>query len=110
MIQTEITWQPGVTLAQLERAVIIKAFYFFNQNKTRAAEALGISYRAIRYKLDEYGVSKNDEIDGENTDSRPHMESGEKLSSEREMPMREREEVQKMPPRQIAGHSARRGR
>ena len=41
------------------RYLILKTLEKFNGNKTRAAEALGITTRTIRNKLAEYEVSEN---------------------------------------------------
>ena len=43
-------------LAQVERAAIEKALRDTNQNKTAAARELGITFRALRYKLEKLGI------------------------------------------------------
>ena len=40
----------------LERNLLIKALEDCNYNKTKAAEKLGISFRAMRYKLKKLGI------------------------------------------------------
>lgn len=40
-----------MTLADLERKAIIEALSFFSGNQTKAAKALGISQRGMRYKI-----------------------------------------------------------
>ncbi len=43
-------------LERIERATIEKALSQTNQNKTAAAKLLGISFRALRYKLEKLGI------------------------------------------------------
>ncbi len=43
-------------LAQVERAAIEKALRDTHQNKTAAARELGITFRALRYKLEKLGI------------------------------------------------------
>lgn len=45
---------PGMTVGEAERLLIIKTLDFTGQNRTRAAEMLGISIRTLRNKLNEY--------------------------------------------------------
>ncbi len=49
-----IIWSPGVTLDNIERQVIFKAFSFFGKNKTQTAGALGISVRTLDNKFERY--------------------------------------------------------
>lgn len=49
---------PGMTVAEAEKQLIINTLAFCNQNRTRAADMLGISIRTLRNKLHEYGVGK----------------------------------------------------
>jgi len=44
-------------LERIERAAIEDALSRTNQNKTAAAKLLGISFRALRYKLDKLGIN-----------------------------------------------------
>jgi DNA-binding NtrC family response regulator len=48
--------QAGLTVAELEKQLIFKTLDLCNQNRTRAAEMLGISIRTLRNKLNEYGA------------------------------------------------------
>jgi DNA-binding NtrC family response regulator len=41
---------------EVERDAILKALVESNWNKKRAAQALNISYRALQYKIKEYGI------------------------------------------------------
>ena len=43
-------------LARIERAAIEDALAKTNQNKTAAAKLLGITFRALRYKLEKLGI------------------------------------------------------
>jgi two-component system response regulator FlrC len=45
---------PGMTVTEAERVLIMKTLEFTGQNRTRAAEMLGISIRTLRNKLNEY--------------------------------------------------------
>jgi len=48
-------YDPGMTLAELEKRFIIKALNYFEGNKTQAANALGITIKTLYNKLHEYG-------------------------------------------------------
>lgn len=47
---------PGTTVAEIEKELILQTLEHCAQNRTRAAELLGISVRTLRNKLKEYGV------------------------------------------------------
>ena len=53
-IQTSVDAPKGVTLQEIEKLHILKTLQTHNNNKTKAAEALGISPRTLRTKLQEY--------------------------------------------------------
>lgn len=46
--------QAGMTIFEVEKQLIYKTLEFTNQNRTRAAQLLGISIRTLRNKLHEY--------------------------------------------------------
>jgi two-component system response regulator FlrC len=46
--------RPGTTVSEMERQLIMGTLSEVNQNRTRAAELLGISIRTLRNKLREY--------------------------------------------------------
>jgi DNA-binding NtrC family response regulator len=46
--------RPGLTVEEAERRLIIETLAFANNNKTRAAEMLGISLKTLHNKLKEY--------------------------------------------------------
>lgn len=49
-----MNWQPGRTLKDCEKDVILTAYRFFQFNKTATANALGIAVRTLDKKLSEY--------------------------------------------------------
>lgn len=52
----ELDFPPGITLAQIERALTLKTLEDTGGNRSRAAEILGISRRTLQNKLKEYGI------------------------------------------------------
>lgn len=46
--------QAGMTVSEAEKLLILKTLEFTNQNRTKAAELLGISIRTLRNKISEY--------------------------------------------------------
>ncbi len=48
----------GATVGEVERELILQTLAAANQNKTRAAELLGISLKTLHNKLKEYKVGK----------------------------------------------------
>jgi len=63
-----ITWSPGITLDQIERQVILKAFDHFRKNKTVTSNALGISIRTLDNKLDKYLEEDKVELERQNAE------------------------------------------
>lgn len=55
--QQGIEFQPGLTVAELEKRLILKTLDYTNQNRTQAAHLLGISIRTLRNKIREYKVA-----------------------------------------------------
>ena len=47
-----------ISLAEAERRAILTAVEHFRGNKTKAAEALGVSRGTLRGKLKQYGVAE----------------------------------------------------
>jgi hypothetical protein len=62
---TEILWTPGMTLEQIEKHVIIKAFRHYQSNKTATAKSLGISVRTLDTKLQQYDLEEKEKADKE---------------------------------------------
>jgi len=54
----------GLSVADAEKKLIFETLRVTNNNKTRAAELLGISIRTLRNKLNEYGVAGS-ELNGD---------------------------------------------
>jgi len=50
------TIRPGATLAEVEKMLIRQTLSHVTSNREQAAKALGISRRALQYKLKEYGL------------------------------------------------------
>jgi DNA-binding NtrC family response regulator len=50
----------GTTVGEAERLLILKTLESTNNNKTRAAEILGISLKTLHNKLKEYGSAAAD--------------------------------------------------
>lgn len=48
------TAQRGLTISEMERKLILQTLQITDQNRTKAAELLGISIRTLRNKLNEY--------------------------------------------------------
>ncbi|MGE5258778.1 MAG: sigma-54-dependent transcriptional regulator [Hyphomicrobiales bacterium] len=53
-------FRPGTTVSEMERQLIMGTLSEVNQNRTRAAEMLGISIRTLRNKLREYRMGAAD--------------------------------------------------
>jgi len=50
----ELHLRPGMTVGEAEKRLIFETLAFTNNNKTRAAEMLGISLKTLHNKLKEY--------------------------------------------------------
>jgi DNA-binding NtrC family response regulator len=55
-----VRFRPGTTVSEMERQLIMGTLSEVNQNRTRAAELLGISIRTLRNKLREYRLGAAD--------------------------------------------------
>ena len=49
--------EAGLTLKEMEQQLIISTLKQCNDNRTKTAEALGISRRSLQMKLKEYGIN-----------------------------------------------------
>jgi transcriptional regulator with PAS, ATPase and Fis domain len=56
----ELRLRPGMTVAKAERRLIFQTLTSTQNNKTRAAELLGISLKTLHNKLKEYGAQPED--------------------------------------------------
>lgn len=84
-------WQPGRSLAEVEEDVIRAALRFYQNNKVHTARALGICYKTLNNKLEQYnGTTKI-------PDSGGSPEPVHQNTQERTVPMPERETVQGLP-------------
>ncbi|MDR2577338.1 MAG: sigma-54 dependent transcriptional regulator [Chitinispirillales bacterium] len=55
-----VGFEAGMTIAEAEKQLITKTLEYCAQNKTKAADMLGISVRTIRNKLEEYALGGQD--------------------------------------------------
>ena len=55
---TSFAIRPGMTLAEVEKLLIRQTLTHVTDNREEAARALGISRRALQYKLRDYGLLK----------------------------------------------------
>jgi DNA-binding NtrC family response regulator len=82
---------PGVTLAEVERYVIMKTLDSVDGSRHRAADILGISRRTLQYRLQEWGIeprkftSKGD-YKGEGFKAEPHFQGPAASNSRRGPP------------------------
>ena len=56
---SSMPFMPGISLREMERELILATLEDHGQNRTKAADTLGISIRTLRNKLKEYGLSQN---------------------------------------------------
>jgi two-component system response regulator FlrC len=56
-----LNFAPGMSLSEVEKRLIIQTLELTAQNRTRAAQLLGISIRTLRNKLNEYKNEFKDE-------------------------------------------------
>jgi transcriptional regulator with PAS, ATPase and Fis domain len=52
--KNEKSLKPGMTVSEVEKMLILKTLDFTEQNRTKAAQLLGISIRTLRNKINEY--------------------------------------------------------
>jgi DNA-binding NtrC family response regulator len=53
---TTFTIRPGMALAEVEKSLIRQTLMHVTANREAAAKLLGISRRALQYKLKQYGL------------------------------------------------------
>jgi DNA-binding NtrC family response regulator len=68
----------GTTVGEAERLLILKTLESTNNNKTRAAEILGISLKTLHNKLKEYGSAGSDGA-GRDKDEKEEREEAEEV-------------------------------
>lgn len=125
-------WQPGMTLDKMERFIILEAYRHYHGNKTQTAAVLGIAVRTLDAKLEKYESDQcSEQRDREEEKRRDDqllrrarglppalfeatsgngMESTAGNSAEQPVPVRERSEVQEMPPAKVASGGSRKRR
>lgn len=69
-----IHWSPGITLEDIEKMVIIKAYSFFKKNKTATAESLKIAIRTLDAKLAKYEMEEQDARERSDAQERHRVE------------------------------------
>ncbi len=72
-VANSVKVEVGTTVDEAERLLIVKTLASTNNNKTRAAEILGISLKTLHNKLKEYGQSRL-RLRGEREQPRAEME------------------------------------
>jgi DNA-binding NtrC family response regulator len=60
----EVRLEVGTTVGEAERQLIMKTLQSTHNNKTRAAEVLGISLKTLHNKLKEYGSATPEAVTG----------------------------------------------
>ena len=55
--EARVTIRVGMTLAQVEKELIIRTLDYAGGNRSRTSEILGISRRSLYNKMDRYGLS-----------------------------------------------------
>lgn len=55
-----VFWSPGMSLAELEKQAILKAYQHFKSNKSTTAASLGIAIRTLDKKLELYEKQKQE--------------------------------------------------
>jgi len=60
IIESHLMIKPGMTVQEMERILILETLKNTNENRTKAAQLLGISIRTLRNKLHEYGYSSGE--------------------------------------------------
>ncbi len=135
---SDVQWQPGMTIDDIERDVIMKAYRFYGQNKTKTAESLGIAVRTLDAKLQSYDLlkaenerklderrAKDKELQvragikkpysdstgvAEDPEARFRMEPPSRPAPQFALPVQKPEEVQKLPSSKAASGGAGKGR
>lgn len=59
VVCNDLHYSPRVPLHELEKQYILKALAFHGNNKTEAAEKLGITVKTLFNKLHEYGLMED---------------------------------------------------
>ena len=82
-------WQPGLTLEQVEKEVILQAMRFYHNNKTQTARSLGIAIRTLDHKLERYRNGNSVQTEGG-----IHVQPSSEPTEKQTLSMRQQEEIQ----------------
>lgn len=80
-----VTWQPGMTLADMEKMTILAALRFYRGNKTQTAEALGITSKTVYNKIEAYSL-KAEVAEMDKSVGNPDFQAEPKSVSELDLP------------------------
>lgn len=110
---SEVYWQPGMKISDVEKQIIKAALKFYKDNKTTTAAALGISAKTLYNKLDEYKV-QDDELQRRAEKIQGHQQASflaiqsknagitrkslAETPAEQPLPVQQREKIQEVPP------------
>lgn len=94
-------WQPGKSLAQIEKESILAAYQFYGHNKEMTARALGISTKTIYNKIEQYEGRISESQNEVQDESQEQLQAGagQRLEPSTEVPqkrsvsLRKRKEV-----------------
>jgi DNA-binding transcriptional regulator YdaS (Cro superfamily) len=104
----QIIWQPGITLADIEKKIIMRALQIYGSQE-KAAATLGVATKTIQNKLKKYKKEaeksaaidierkKQNEIKLQQARKGISVEPDAEVSTEQTLPMQQREEVEKVP-------------
>jgi hypothetical protein len=53
-----ITWSPGITLEEIEKQVIQRAYKHYRENKTVTSNSLGVDVKTLYNKLEKYELDR----------------------------------------------------
>ncbi len=99
-------WQPGKTLEDAEKDIILEALRFYGNNKSMTSRSLGICVRTLDNKLEQYGRKEIEpekrQTIGPDTSSGLHVESVAYDAEKQSLSMQKRQKVQEVPPQQPA--------
>ena len=91
-------WQPGQSLYDAEKEVILLALSFYHGNKSQTARALEIAPNTLASKLDQYQsqtpFKSQEKLDASvHTEARVHIQPVEKTPSKHVVPVRKSQKV-----------------
>lgn len=73
-MDSQIFWSPGVTLASIEKQVILVAFRNYRGNKEKTAHSLGIAVNTLTSRLKDYQTDDVKEDERIESERRKHSE------------------------------------